>query len=277
MKHRDVENFIKTSTAGFAPELWQNIRAQSAGVVPESGRIPNQNRFMLRKFAVAFAAVIVLLVCGIFSYLYLDGEAKTVYFDVNPSVALTLNRLGRVKDVEFYNDDAASLFGTYAAKGKSAEEVLDYFISQAADSGYFDNENAQLYLSAYAGNGADTERILNKLSSAAEKTISARGIAAEVNKQTCNADETVRAKQLSISPGKLKLIENIILENDRYTVEDLRDKSMGELKKLLRDNDSENNNNGENNGNNSQNKDNNGQANGNRNGKEKNQGNGNNK
>ena len=47
------------------------------------------------------------------------------------------------------------------------------------------------------------------------------------------ADEREEAKEHGISPGKYKVISEIIGANPEYTVEDLKDKSMAELKDLL--------------------------------------------
>lgn len=54
----------------------------------------------------AAAAVFVLLIGGIFGYRALDRSVCTVIVDINPSVTLTVNRLGRVKAMDTGNADA---------------------------------------------------------------------------------------------------------------------------------------------------------------------------
>ena len=76
-----------------------------------------------------------------------------------------------------------------------------------------------------------TDELLGKLAKRAEKIKGSKKYTVNVSKLT--ADEREEAKEHGISPGKYKVISEIIGANPEYTVEDLKDKSLAELKDLL--------------------------------------------
>lgn len=73
----------------------------------------------------AAAAVFVLLIGGIFGYRALDRSVCTVIVDINPSVTLTVNRLGRVKAMDTGNADADALLADIDLAGARTQDALD--------------------------------------------------------------------------------------------------------------------------------------------------------
>lgn len=82
----------------------------------------------------AAAAVFVLLIGGIFGYRALDRSVCTVIVDINPSVTLTVNRLGRVKAMDTGNADADALLADIDLAGARTQDALDTLTDALTDA-----------------------------------------------------------------------------------------------------------------------------------------------
>lgn len=178
-----------------------------------------------------------IAVCFVFVFILIGGmlglgneNYQTVYIDVNPSAALHVNRFGKVSSVEYLNEDAEEALNGIKLKGLSAEDALEKMITAYDGAGYFDSD-AEIYISAVSEKNKNADKLLAKLSKRAEKIKGNRGYSVNVNKLT--AEDRTEAKEYGISPGKYRVISEIIEKNPTYSVEDLKDKSMAELKELL--------------------------------------------
>ena len=98
------------------------------------------------------------------------------------------------------------------------------------EAGYFD-QNAEIYISAVSEKNKNVDKLLEKLSDRAEKIKGNKKYS--VNTAKLTAEERADAEHYNISPGKYRLICQIIEDHPNYMVEDLMDKSMAELKSML--------------------------------------------
>ena len=194
-----------------------------------------------RKKVLSFTAITKKLMpiaaCFLFAFILIGGffglrneDYQTVYIDVNPSVALHLNRFGKVSEVEYINEDARDALDGVKLKGLAAEDALEKMIEAYDDAGYFEN-GAEIYISAVSEKNKNYDKLLEKMQERAEKVKGERGYSVNVSK--LSAEDRNEAKEYDISPGKYHIIEQIIERNPSYTVEELKDMSMAELKKLL--------------------------------------------
>ena len=86
--------------------------------------IPAQNLIVWKRF-VPIAACFMFVFLSVIGMIGLNNENyQTVYIDVNPSVALAVNRFGKVSGVEYINDDAKNALEGIKIKGKRAEKAL---------------------------------------------------------------------------------------------------------------------------------------------------------
>ena len=185
----------------------------------------------LAKRLVSIAACFVFVFILIGGVLGLGNENyQTVYIDVNPSVALNVNRFGKVSSVKYLNDDAKEALDGIKLNGLSAEDALEKMITAYDEEGYFDI-NAEIYISAVSEKNKNADKLLAKLSERAEKIKGNRNYSVSTTKLT--AEDRAEADEYGISPGKYRIISEIIEKHPNYTVEDLKDKSMAELKELL--------------------------------------------
>ena len=192
----------------------------------ESKKKARRRRKIWMPLAACFAAIAILF--GTLFGFY-NENYQTVYVDVNPSVALEINRFGQVNDVEYLNDDAKEALKGVKLEGKKAEKALEKIINAYEKAGYFDAE-AELYISAVAKN-KKTDKLLEKLENRAEKVCADKNFSVNVSK--CTKQEKEEAKDKGLSPGKYKLISEILEQYPNLTEEELRDKPMKDLKDLL--------------------------------------------
>ena len=235
MKDMDFEKLFKqndeiTPRADLKNEILAKAKQEMATTaIQKEKKSPHVSLFAKRLMPIAACFVFVFILIG--GMLGLGNENyQTVYIDVNPSVALNVNRFGKVSSVEYLNEDAEKALNCVKLKGLTAEDALEKMINAYDDAGYFEND-AEIYISAVSEKNKSYDKLLCKMQERAEKVKGERGYSINVNKLA--AEDRAEAKEYDISPGKYRVIEQIIEEHPNYTVEDLKDKSMAELKKLL--------------------------------------------
>lgn len=164
---------------------------------------------------------------------------QTVYIDINPSVALKLNRFERVIDVEYLNDDAKALLSNTKLVGYDAQKALEMVITACDSAGYVKNDS-QIYLSASAKEDKQSEKLLVKLKGCAETMRENHEETYAVNTYNAKKSEKKEFEKESLSPAKYKVIKEIIEEDDDFKIEELKKKTMDELNKIkhnIKDND----------------------------------------
>ena len=156
---------------------------------------------------------------------------QTVYIDINPSVALKLNRFERVVGVEYLNNDAKNLLSTVKLVGCDASDALTTVITACNNAGYV-NASSEIYISAESNNDKDSEKILTKLKTRAETAKSQESETYTVNTYKANKAEKESYKKEELSPAKYNIIREIIDEDDDFEIDDLKGKTMDELKRI---------------------------------------------
>lgn len=102
----------------------------------------------------AAAAEFVLLIGGIFGYRALDRSVCTVIVDINPSVTLTVNRLGRVKAMDTGNADADALLADIDLAGARTQDALDTLTDALTDADYLTDADNTLLVTVEGASAA---------------------------------------------------------------------------------------------------------------------------
>lgn len=192
---------------------------------------PKTSVYKRLKLWVPIAACLVLAIIIGAAWGLNSENYQTVYIDVNPSVAIQLNRFDNVSGVEALNKDAQGLLADMDLVGLTAEEALCKVIEAFDKKGYLDSE-AELYISTEKNKDTSGE-LLERLKKRAEETKGNKGYT--VNTCRVTEEERESAKDAGISAGKYQVISQIIELDSTYTVEELKDMSMSELKKLQKE------------------------------------------
>lgn len=159
---------------------------------------------------------------------------QTVYIDINPSIALKLNRFERVVGVEYLNNDAKNLLAGVKLVGCDASDALTTVITACDNAGYV-NASSEIYISAESNNDRDSEKILTKLKARAEASKGQESETYTVNTYKASKTEKENYKKEELSPAKYNIIREIIDGDDDYELDDLKSKTMDELKRIKKD------------------------------------------
>ena len=211
--------------ADLAPDRLEDLLAacdaQPQEHAPQPAPMPAPRRPVWKPLAAA--AVFVLLLGGIFGYRALDQSVCTVIVDINPSVTLTVNRLGRVKAVNTGNTDAAALLADTDLQGERTQDALGTLTDALADADYLTDADNTLLVTVEDASAARAQKLGKAVYDAAQASAQQRQFSAAVLCQQAADTDQVRtdADTWQVSPGKAALAETIALQTQLDTAQTL--------------------------------------------------------
>ena len=239
MTNKDIEKMLEESggldmshvkkddiLAKAKQEMYFGATAAEQKKEKRSASLFSKKRFIPIIAGAALAFTICIGMIGLY-----NENFQTIYIDVNPSIALKLNRFDRVIGVEFLNDDAKNLLSDVKLVGADATVAVQTVISACDSAGYV-KEDSQIYISASAKEEQKSEKLLKKLKGSTENMRDEQNDSYSVNTYNAKKGEKKEFEKESLSPAKYNIIKEIIEEEDDYRLEDLKGKSMTELHKI---------------------------------------------
>ncbi len=243
---KNIEKLLKKSADGFVPSAPLDIAgreikdfdflAEESDIVKmpqKKAQKPHRN--FAFKFMSAISAFILLAAIGFGSYFgYVNSEISTIYLDINPSLYIVTDRLDRVKSVGTYNREAALLLEGLSIKGKPLNDALEMILDESYLSGYLTAYDQNEMLIGVEGNekkknDVKKEKIKGFLTSLNLK----KPYRVNFDIRETKAENKKDALVFGISPSKYILIKQIIEADRSYTVSELKNKSIKELKIIL--------------------------------------------
>ena len=221
MKPEEIKTRLRDEMADLAPDRLEDLLAacdaQPQESVPQPA--PAYRRPVWKPLAAA--AVFVLLIGGIFGYRALDRSVCTVIVDINPSVTLTVNRLGRVKAVDTGNADAAALLADTDLQGERTQDALGTLTDALADADYLTDADNTLLVTVEDASAARAQKLGKAVYDAAQASAQQRQFSAAVLCQQAVDTDQVRtdADTWQVSPGKAALAETIALQTQLDTAQ----------------------------------------------------------
>lgn len=198
----------------------------------DKGREKQKNhRAGLRRWGLALACFLVLMVAGVSSYnAYFTG---TMYIDVdiNPSIELTINRFNRVIAVYAYNADGEVLLKQLDLMHAPYDSAVTMLTEAAIREGYLpDGGLISVTLQSERGTGDDgaIETLQTNISSA----VYSHHAAAQVDVFAVGGDVREHAHEQNLSPAKYLAILELQEVDPTATVESCRDHTIGEIRAL---------------------------------------------
>lgn len=227
MKPEEIKTRLRDEMADLAPDRLEDLLAacdaqpQDTAPQPVPVPVPAPCRPVWKPLAAA--AVFVLLLGGIFGYRALDKNVCTVTVDINPSVTLTVNRLGRVKAVDTGNADAAALLADVDLAGKRTQDALGTLADALTDADYLTDADNTLLVTVDGTSAARAQKLGKAVYDAAQTSAQKRQFSAAVLcQQAADAEQTrTDADAWQVSPGKAALAETIALQTQLDTAQAL--------------------------------------------------------
>lgn len=142
---QEVEYMLAKAVVQQVPDIYQ--QASSAPITPLAvvdEIVPRQFPRQRLRWQRLAAACVLLVLCagGIFSWLWFSTKA-VVSIDVNPSVALSLNRFEYVIDTQAGNTDGAEVLDDLSLKNLKLSTALDALMGAMSRKGYL-TDDAQI-------------------------------------------------------------------------------------------------------------------------------------
>ena len=189
-----------------------------------------------RKLPIMATISTLCVVCLLFiGGLYYNNNYKVtskVGIDVNPSVELKINKKEKVLEVIANNEDGKKIISDMDLKGSNINVAVNALIGSMVKNGYINELANSILISVENNNNQKAEslrqEILNQINMENISIIS----------QTVNEKKelTDLANQYNISLGKVKIIKQIMANNNLLTFDQLADLSINELNLILKDN-----------------------------------------
>ena len=139
---QEVYYMLAKAVVQQVPDIYQ--QASSAPITPLTvvdEIVPRQFPRQRLRWQRLAAACVLLVLCagGIFSWLWFSTKA-VVSIDVNPSVALSLNRFEYVIDTQAGNTDGAEVLDDVSLKNLKLSTALDALMGAMSRKGYLDDQ-----------------------------------------------------------------------------------------------------------------------------------------
>lgn len=229
MTDKELLEQLRTEVVAETPDCWSAIlaRVQAPAQQPEEEKIvPMPERGRRRgawKRWVAAAAVFFLAVLGGGLYAtQVPGGVATL--DANPSIELTVNKLGRILSARACNPDAQFVLDDLELRNQSLQTAADEIVAAMQTDGYLSADTNSVLVTVEAGKG--DARLCDRLASAVEDAQSDCGLAPAVLAQVLEPDPALEADAaaMGVSAGKAMLIRKISTQ-----VEDLAGEALAGL------------------------------------------------
>ena len=211
----DRDGFFRRVTGYSAHPVGTEIELKAPSLV-----------YLNLKRITAAAACFILLLAGVYCTFLWNTVDYYVYVDINPSVELSLNGFGKLRDPAPLDEDAERLCEDFAPV-KEMDDAVIALIDAAARKGYFSGEDgASVLITVVSKNNKSPEVYLKALNLA----LAEHGMTGFAILDSCSMEFRIQAAEMGTSPGKLRLALTLIEKYDsKLTLEELLGMSVKEL------------------------------------------------
>ncbi|HQQ89926.1 MAG TPA: hypothetical protein PLU82_06870, partial [Oscillospiraceae bacterium] len=217
---RETEAFVR----GALPDA-ESQREISGSKIKTGKRSPVAKR--LWAGACAMAACMMLSVVG---YAFYRMPVDYVCMDINPSIEIGINAFGKVVSVEAYNEDGLKVIGKNKYFNQSVKDTVAALVKGAAEEGFIDEDGGSVIaLTAESENEEVAAELQESSEEGAQEALEENEASAEIYANCSDLELREEAKELGISPGKLKLIRVLQTLDPNITVDDYKDAKVRDI------------------------------------------------
>lgn len=236
LSERQINDHIRRAASAMTPkyaeELWEQPVEKADGDAWFLDGTKQKSKRPLRRYMrwTALAAACFAIVFISWFQLFHMTDA-TVYLDVNPSVSVDVNRMGRVLDTAADNEDGRILLDQMNLKNADIDAAMNELLASMVRHGYLSRTQNTLLLSVSGRNEKRTEALRQRISSDAEQALSTllgQGIILEQNVDPDDAVEEI-SEHYGITPGKAALILKLLKDQPSWDLKELAGMPMDDL------------------------------------------------
>lgn len=179
----------------------------------------------MKKKIIISIIICLILLTGILGFIIWNNKTvSTITLDINPSIEIKLNRKEQVKSITALNDDAKEIIDN-KIKGKSLEDTFEILITNLIEKGYIE-ERKNIDVVLYVDGSISNEKVSEKI----EFEFGKKNVHSEIIViDKIEKEDEKLAKKYNISPAKVAYIRTLTDENEKIDVEDMANKSVGEI------------------------------------------------
>lgn len=188
-------------------------------------------RALQKRLMAACVSMMLLSACGIAYGQYFMPMAY-VDVDINPSIALTLNRFDRVIDAKAYSAEDDALLSSISLRYKTYDDALASLIDATIQSRQL-TRDALISISVQTQRADLEAALLQGLSAATERSLSDHHQKAQMDVFPVTEDTRSHAHTHGVSPAKYMAISELLDVDASTTFESCAGHSLKELRRLV--------------------------------------------
>lgn len=177
------------------------------------------------KPVLALAACLLVVVLGLGGYHFYFTPTSVISVDINPSIELDINALGRVIALHGYNDDGVEFAATLDVLHQDYQQAVDEILNSDTIVDCL-NQGGFLSVSVVELSGTQGEEITQYVSDCTSGHHN-------VSCSTISSQEAHEAHHVGLSYGKYEIYAQIAAYNPDFTPEEANNMTMRELRDLL--------------------------------------------
>ena len=246
MQKKEIKRKLNKMVVNSTPNVLDDVLAkcESENLLKKKEikmKEKQKNKFLIPKLA---GALVVIVVCigGLLLFrnqnrMY-DSE---IYFDVNPSIELKIDKDREVISAVALNDDGMKVLDNMNLKDADLTVAVNAIIGSMLKNGYLTVTENSILVSVKNKDASKAKALEEEISNDISAILNASSINASILSQAYDDDANAQnlATKNNISEGKARLISNIISSNitdskgNLYTFDALKDLSINELNLLV--------------------------------------------
>ncbi|NCU32343.1 MAG: hypothetical protein EOM23_05315 [Candidatus Moranbacteria bacterium] len=181
--------------------------------------IQKRKMYVYKVFSLAACFMFICGVLFVAAYIYYQHPVNYIDIDINSSLELGVNSFNRVVNVTYFNNAAENLIDKENLEGCEPEEAVALVIQAARDKGYFPQKAVSVISLAACGSNEEETEIL--LCNCADFVSTRYENLAVYSVALSNALKK-EAVSVSMSTGKLHLIQMIQMLDETATVDEFQ-------------------------------------------------------
>lgn len=184
-----------------------------------------------QRFAAACACLALLLFVGGFACF---TPSAYVDMDVNPSIALSLNRFGFVLKASPYNDDGAAILENMDVRHKSCEQAVELLLTEMLRQGYV-KEDGLVSVTIQTENNSAQEKMLGKIRASVDTLLDSHHSTASADVFAVSEEVRDCAHDHNLSPAKYLAITQLQEVDPSASYDRCAEHSISEIKELTKE------------------------------------------
>ena len=181
---------------------------------------------MNKKVIISICGVLLFFIISVVCFIAFSNNISTIYLDINPSIMLKVNSNKEVVEIKALNEDAKNVVSDEFIN-KKMEYVFEKIRDDVVDNRYSKDEKAHIIIYS---EGSITN---DELESFLVDLFSQKDCVVEIIRiDNISEEDRKIANDFNISVSKAAYINMIKKENEQISVDDLIDKSVGELAQI---------------------------------------------